>query len=78
MSRDEEEIPYTYTLDGDDALRISYDAPYTFTITADANQSGQVRTKYIRIHADGVTRLFTIKQPPMGSGGGFTVDGEVQ
>ena len=78
VSRDEEEIPYTYTLDGDDALRISYDAPYTFTITADANQSGQIRTKYIRIHADGVTRLFTIKQPVMGSGGGFTVDGEVQ
>ena len=78
VSRDEEEIPYTYTIDGDDALRISYDAPYTFTITADANQSGQIRTKYIRIHADGVTRLFTIKQPPIGSGGGFIVDGEVQ
>lgn len=78
VSRDEEEIPYTYTLDGDDALQISYDAPYTFTITADANQSGQIRTKYIRILVDGVTRLFTIKQPAMGSGGGFTVDGEVQ
>lgn len=78
VSRDEEEIPYTYTLDGDDALRISYDAPYTFTITADANQSGQIRTKYIRVLADGVSRLFTIKQPAMGSGGGFTVDGEVQ
>lgn len=78
VSRDEEEIPYTYTVDGDDALRISYDAPYTFTIVADANQTGETRTKYIRILADGVTRLFTIKQPTMGPGDGVTVDGEVQ
>lgn len=78
LSRDEEEIPYTYTIDGDDALQISYDEPYTFTIIAGANQTSQTRAKYIRILADGVTRLFTIKQPPMGSGGGFTVDGEVQ
>lgn len=78
VSRDEEEIPYTYTVDGDDALRISYDAPYTFTIIAGDNQTGQTRTKYIRVLADGVTRLFTIKQPTMGPGDGVTVDGEVQ
>lgn len=75
LSQEEEEIAFSYELAGDDAIDVSFVAPNTFDITAGANLTQSVRTKKIKITADGVSRLFTVTQP---YSNGFVVDGEVQ
>lgn len=75
LSRDEEEIPFKYEVTGDDDILISYEAPHTFKITADANDTETARSRQIKVTADGVSRTFTITQPYRS---GFTVKGEVQ